>query len=90
MIGRGFSRGIDYEREKGRVKVSIKEVVPDIIFPRLSLAIEVKLCRDQSKARRIVDEINADIQAYEKGIQQYCLWYMTLAVFGTRWNLSKD
>lgn len=66
LIGRGLSRGIDYEREKGRVKVSIKETIPDFIVSRLSLAIEIKLSRDKAAARTIVDEINADIQAYGK------------------------
>ena len=66
LIGRGLSKGIDYDRETGRVKVSIKEVVPDFIFPRLGLALEVKLSKDKSKSRAIVDEINADIQAYSK------------------------
>jgi hypothetical protein len=46
--------------------VSIKETVPDFIIRRLSLAIEVKLSRDSNAARQIVDEMNADIQAYGK------------------------
>lgn len=66
LIGKGLSRGLDYEREKGRVKVSIKETVPDFIIRKLSLAIEVKLSRDSNAARQIVDEMNADIQAYGK------------------------
>ena len=66
LIGCGLSKGIDYDRETGRVKVSIKEVVPDFIFPRLGLALEVKLSKDKNKSRSIVDEINADIQAYSK------------------------
>jgi len=66
LIGRGMSKGVDYDREVGRVKVSIKEVVPDFIVPRLSLAIEVKLSKDKTKSKAIVDEINADIQAYGK------------------------
>lgn len=66
LIGRGLSRGVDYEREKGRVKISVKETIPDFIIPRLSLAIEIKLSRDKTAARGIVDEINADIQAYGK------------------------
>lgn len=66
LIGRGLSKGIDYDRERGRVKVSIKEVVPDFILPRLGLAIEVKLSKDKNKSRSIVDEINADITAYSK------------------------
>jgi hypothetical protein len=49
LIGRGCEKGIDYDREAGRVKVSIKEVVPDFILPKLGLAIEVKLSKDKSK-----------------------------------------
>lgn len=64
LIGRGLTKGIDYDRETGRVKVSIKESVPDFIFPRLGLALEVKLSKDTAKAKSIVDEINADIRAY--------------------------
>ena len=66
LIGRGLTKGIDYDRETGRIKVSIKEVVPDFIFPRLGLALEVKLSKDKNKSRAIVDEINADIKAYSK------------------------
>jgi hypothetical protein len=64
LIGRGLTKGLDYDREIGRVKVSIKEVVPDFVLPKLSLAIEVKLAKTDTKAKAIVDEINADIQAY--------------------------
>jgi len=66
LIGRGMNKGIDYDREVGRVKISSKEVVPDFIFPRLGLALEVKLCNKDSKMKKIIDEINADIQAYGK------------------------
>jgi len=66
LIGRGLAKGLDYDRETGRVKVSIKEVKPDFIFTRLGLALEVKLSKDKEKSREIVDEINADITAYGK------------------------
>lgn len=66
LIGRGLAKGIDYDRETGRVKVSIKEFKPDFIFPRLGLALEVKLSKNKEKSREIVDDINADINAYSK------------------------
>jgi hypothetical protein len=66
LIGRGLTKGINYDRETGRVKVSVKEVVPDFIFPRLGLALEVKLSKDKEKSKAIVDEINADIRAYSE------------------------
>lgn len=67
LIGRGFQKGQDYDREVGRVKVSAKESVPDFIVPRLSLALELKLVKSAARVREVVDEINADIAAYSKG-----------------------
>jgi len=66
LIGRGMNKGIDYDREVGRVKISSKEVIPDFIFPRLGLALEVKFCNENGKMKKIIDEINADIQSYGK------------------------
>lgn len=66
LIGRGMEKGVDYDREVGRVKVSIKEVVPDFIFIKLGLALEVKLSKTTTKSKAIVDEINADIMSYSK------------------------
>lgn len=66
LIGRGLVKGVDYDRETGRVKVSIKETVPDFILQKLGLAIEVKLSRTRAKSKEIVDQINADIRAYGK------------------------
>jgi hypothetical protein len=70
LIGRGMVKGVDYDRETGRVKVSIKESVPDFILPKLSLALELKLAKTEVKAKAIVDEINADIQAYGRAYQR--------------------
>lgn len=66
LIGRGLTKGLDYDRETGRVKVSVKEVVPDFVLPKLGMALEVKLAKTSSKTRALVDEINADILAYGK------------------------
>ena len=66
LIGKGMEKGVDYDREVGRVKVSIKEVVPDFIFQKLGLALEVKLSKTTAKSKSIVDEINADIVSYSK------------------------
>ena len=66
LIGRGLTKWIDYDREVGRVKVCIKEVIPDFILHKVDMAIEIKLSKDKDKSKAIVDEINADIQAYAK------------------------
>lgn len=47
-----------------------KEYKPDFIFPKLDLALEVKLSKTKAKSKEIVDEINADIKAYSKGYNQ--------------------
>lgn len=66
LIGRGLVKGIDYDRETGRVKISIKESIPDFIFSKLDLALEVKFSNSTDKSKSIVDEISADIQTYSK------------------------
>ena len=70
LIGRGMQKGVDYGREVGRVKVSTKESVPDFIFNKLSLALEVKIIKDSKRVRSVVDEINADIVSYKKAYQR--------------------
>jgi hypothetical protein len=64
LIGRGLEKGLDYDREVGRVKVSAKEVIPDFVLAALGTAIEVKLLKEASALGRMIDEINADILAY--------------------------
>ena len=66
LIGRGYAKGVDYDRETGRVKPGTKESTPDFIFPRLALALEVKFLKTSRDRQRSVDEINADIQSYGK------------------------
>lgn len=90
LIGRGLVKGIDYDREVGRVKVSIKEVVPDFILPKLSLAIEVKLAKTDSKAKIIVDEINADIQSYGRAYAHILFIVYDLGTIRDTVEFSRD
>lgn len=76
LVGKGFQKGLDYDRETGRVKVSIKESTPDFIFPKLALALEVKLATARTRLGRIVDEINADIRSYGSGYR-----FLTFVVY---------
>jgi len=66
LIGRGLDKGIDYDRETGRIKFSIKEFVPDFVIKSLNMALEVKFSKDKASSKRIVDAINTDIRAYSK------------------------
>lgn len=65
LLGRGFSRGADYDRELGKFEFSGKEYIPDFIIPKMSLCIEVKLLRAGRKSK-VIEEISADITAYKK------------------------
>lgn len=65
LLGRGLSKGTDYDRETGKLEFSGKEFIPDFIIPKLRLCIEVKLLREGKKSK-IIEEISADITAYSK------------------------
>lgn len=66
FIGKGYEKGIDYDRETGKFNYSGKEYIPDFILPKLEMCIEVKLLKEASKKSKMIDEINADITAYSK------------------------
>lgn len=65
LLGRGWNKGIDHDRETGKLEFSGKEYIPDLIVPKLQLCIEVKLLREDRKSQ-IIEEISADITAYSK------------------------
>ena len=65
FIGRDWNKGIDYDRETGKIVFSGREYVPDFVIPKLELCIEVKLLRVGKKSS-IIEDINADITAYSK------------------------
>jgi hypothetical protein len=70
LIGRGYLKGSDYDRETGRVKFSGKEFIPDFIIPTRSIAIEVKFINDPKRPRSVIDEMNADIPALKTKFQR--------------------
>lgn len=65
LLGRGLSKGVDYDRESGKLEFSGKEYIPDFIIKKLSLCIEVKLLREGRRSK-VIEEISADITAYKK------------------------
>jgi hypothetical protein len=65
LIGRGFKKAIDYDRETGRVKYSGKEFVPDFVFLPADMFIEVKLISSVERSKTAIEEINSDILAYK-------------------------
>ena len=60
LIGTDFK----YSREKERFEYSSKSYIPDFVLNDLNMAIEIKFCNSSGKERELVDEINADILAY--------------------------
>ena len=66
LHGKGLKKGIDYDREIGRIKFSAKESVPDFVIKQGNLAVEVKLLKENSQKSKVIDEITADITIYSK------------------------
>lgn len=66
LVGRGMDKGVDFDRERGRVKHSAKESVPDFILLKLGLALEVKFVSNAASRSAVIDGIDADIRAYQK------------------------
>ncbi len=64
FVGRGMVKGLDYDRETGRVKTSGKESIPDFVLSNLQLCLEVKLAKSAERIKPLIDEINADIRAF--------------------------
>lgn len=90
LLGRGLEKGVDYDRETGRVKVSTKESIPDFILPNLSLAIEVKLVTSAARRSAVVDEINADIRAYSKAYENILFTAYDLGFIQNVFEFRKD
>lgn len=65
FIGKGWNKGIDYDREAGKFEFSGREYIPDFLIPKLELCVEVKLLKENRKSK-IIEEISADITAYSK------------------------
>lgn len=74
LVGKGMQKGLDYDRETGRVKHAGKESVPDFLFRNESMVLEVKLCNRSGKLPAIIDEMNADIVAYSTVYER--VWFL--------------
>ena len=89
LLGRGLSKGIDYDRETGAVGFSGKNFVPDFILPKMNLCIEVKLLREGRKSE-IVEQISADITAYKKDYLRQLFVVYDLGVIQNELEFKKD
>lgn len=89
LLGRGFSKGTDYDRESGKFEFSGKEYIPDFIIPKMSLCIEVKLLREGRKSK-VIEEISADITAYKKAYQRQLFIVYDLGVIQNEVEFKRD
>lgn len=89
LLGRGLSKGADYDRESGKFEFSGKEYIPDFIIPKMSLCIEVKLLREGRKSK-IIEEISADITAYKKAYQRQLFVVYDLGVIQNEVEFKRD
>ncbi|RXF74061.1 hypothetical protein [Hansschlegelia zhihuaiae] len=76
LIGRGYQKGIDYDREAGKFKFSGKEFIPDFNFILINTVVEVKLIRADGDRSRCIEEMSADIPAYlsHYGAVLFCVY----------------
>jgi len=58
-----------FERENVSIPYSTKSYTPDFTSERLNVAIDVKFCNSPTDEKHIIDEINADIPAYQQKYQ---------------------
>ncbi|MFC1593085.1 hypothetical protein ACFL4C_03630, partial [Candidatus Omnitrophota bacterium] len=56
---------ISYGREVDRIEYSSKTYTPDFSLQKISLAVEVKLCKRSEREKELPEEINDDILAYQ-------------------------
>lgn len=89
LLGRGMSKGADYDRETGKFEFSGKEYIPDFIIPKMSLCIEVKLLREGRKSK-IIEEISADITAYRKIYQRQLFVVYDLGTIQNEVEFKRD
>ncbi len=89
FIGKGMSKGIEYDRESGKLEFSGKEYIPDFILPKLNLCIEVKLLKE-GKRSRVIDEINADITAYSTKYERMIFVVYDLGVIRDENEFRRD
>lgn len=89
FVGKGWNKGIDYDRETGKFEFSGKEYIPDFIVPKLSLCIEVKLLKEGRKSK-IIEEINADITAYDKEYKRQLFVVYDLGVIRDEIEFKRD
>lgn len=89
FIGRDMTKGIDYDRETGKIEFSGKEYIPDFVLPKMNLCVEVKLLRAGKKSR-IIDEINADITAYSTKYERLLFVVYDLGVVRDESEFRRD
>ncbi len=76
LIGRGYQKPMDYDRESGKIKFSGREFIPDFVFGTYSLALEVKLIKTRVQVSSCIEEMSADIPAYLSTYQHllFCVY----------------
>lgn len=90
FAGKGWNKGIDYDRESGKFKFSGKEYIPDFIVKKLGLCIEVKLLKENSRKSKMIEEINADITAYNKKYKRQLFIIYDLGVIRDETEFKRD
>ena len=89
LIGRGLSKGADYDRESGKFEFSGKEYIPDFVLPKMNMCIEVKLLKEGRRSQ-MIEEISADITAYKKQYEHILFVVYDLGVIRDEVEFRRD
>lgn len=89
LIGRGLSKGADYDRESGKFEFSGKEYIPDFVLPKMNMCIEVKLLKEGRRSQ-MIEEISADITAYKKQYERILFVVYDLGVIRDEVEFRRD
>lgn len=90
FIANNMDKGLDYDRETGKFKFSGKEYIPDFIIPKYELCIEVKFIKDISRKSKIIEEINADITAYNKEYKNILFIIYDVGIIRDETEIKRD
>ena len=58
-----LANNIEYAKEFPHITYSSKQYIPDFSFEKFSLAVEIKLCKNDEKG--LIAQLNDDILAYK-------------------------
>ena len=90
LDAQGYRKGIDYERESGRVMFAGREYVPDFVLKHSNSVIEVKFLKDKGHKSKMIEEMNTDYSAYTKEYDSIIYLIYDLGIISDVQEIKRD